>query len=174
MRNIKKIMAAVDMSDYTCSILETAERMAKELKCELLIANIFNPGNVDTVKLIEQFEHEFEDLPHDVKTQNYLDKLKNEKSKELDAMINQMKINDISTKKLFRTGTPYKELVALVKEENVDLVIMGPKGRTNFAHVVFGSTAEKRFRHCPVSIMSVREMDNEHLRACMLIEEEKE
>lgn len=174
MRNVKRIMAAVDMSDYTCSVLETAEALAKVLKCELLIANIINPGNVDAIKLIEQFEHEFHDLPHNVKVQTYLDKQKEEKIRQLEEMIQQVKMKDISTRKVFRVGIPFEQLIWLVKEENVDLVIMGPKGRTNLATVLFGTTAEKMFRHCPVSVLSVREKADDDLRACMFLESKKE
>lgn len=174
MKNIKKIMAAVDMSDYTCSVLETAENLAKALQCELLIANIINPGNVDAIKLIEQFEHEFTDLPHNVRVQTYLEKEKEEKSEQLDAMIRQIKMNDVDAKKIFRVGVPFEQLIWIVKEEDVDLVIMGPKGRSNLSTVLFGTTAEKMFRHCPVSVMSVREKASDDLRACMFLESKKQ
>jgi nucleotide-binding universal stress UspA family protein len=173
MNAIKKIMAAIDLSDYTCSILETAESLAKALQCELLIANIINPGNVDAIKLVEQFEHDFKDIPHDVKVGKYLEKQKEERSKQLDAMVERLGLSHISARKIYKVGIPFEQLIWIVKDEDVDLVVMGPKGKTNLATVLFGTTAEKMFRHCPVSVLSVREKASDDLRACMFLESKR-
>ncbi len=49
--------------------------------------------------------------------------------------------------------------------ENVDLIVMGLKGRSEIEHVLVGSVAEKMFRRSPITIVLYRgQKEAERLR----------
>jgi nucleotide-binding universal stress UspA family protein len=66
---------------------------------------------------------------------------------------------------IIKIGHPVEKLLKIALEENVDLMVMGVKGRTDLEHVLVGSVAEKVFRRSPVPILSYRDEKNaERLR----------
>ena len=63
------------------------------------------------------------------------------------------------------------ELLKTIVKENVDMVVMGLKGRTDLEHVLVGSVAEKLFRKSPVPVVSHRDKNSaEKLRQRLRIE----
>jgi nucleotide-binding universal stress UspA family protein len=57
-------------------------------------------------------------------------------------------------------GNPVEELLKITVEENVDMVVMGIKGRTDLEYIFAGSVAEKIFERSPVPIVSYRDEKN--------------
>ena len=53
----------------------------------------------------------------------------------------------------FKVGDPFAKLIRVVKDEVVDLVVMGSKGQSDHPRLLAGSVAEKMFRHSPVSVV---------------------
>jgi nucleotide-binding universal stress UspA family protein len=56
-----------------------------------------------------------------------------------------------------RTGIPSEALITAIKELDVDLLIMGTRGRGQFAGMLFGSTAARMMSKCPVPLLTLRD-----------------
>jgi nucleotide-binding universal stress UspA family protein len=91
----------------------------------------------------------------------YISKLKRERAEKLKKLIEKTSCANITQRVVIRTGIPFLELIDAAEEEDVDIVIMGVKGHSDLAGILFGSTAEKMFRRCPVPLLSVRESDHQ-------------
>jgi nucleotide-binding universal stress UspA family protein len=55
-----------------------------------------------------------------------------------------------------RTGDPRAVILEFAAAEHVDLIVMGTRGRTGAAHVIFGSVAEHVVRTAPCPVLTVR------------------
>ena len=72
---------------------------------------------------------------------------------ELAAACERCRNAGVSASSLLELGTPAFALAELSKQS--DLIVMGTRGRTGFAHVFLGSVAERvlRLSHCPVLVV---------------------
>lgn len=66
------------------------------------------------------------------------------------------KLTDVSVKAELRIGSPYRVVSDLVKELEVDLVVVPTHGRSGVAHMFLGSVAERIARHAPCPVLTIR------------------
>jgi nucleotide-binding universal stress UspA family protein len=62
----------------------------------------------------------------------------------------------VDLRAVLRQGVAWSEIVALAKETNVDLLVMGTHGRRGIARMLLGSVAEKVVRAAPCPVLTVR------------------
>lgn len=56
-----------------------------------------------------------------------------------------------------RVGIPYREIVAAVKDEGADLVVMATHGRGQIHRLLVGSVADRVIRMAPCPVLTLRE-----------------
>jgi len=152
MQNIHKIMVAFDGSEHAIEALRYGCRLAKSLETELIIANVIHQRDVNAVRTVEQKTGR-------LTVDDYVEGWKDGRAQEMEKIVQEASCGPLPIKKIFSVGVPFRELIKLLKEASADLLIMGSKGRGNLAGILFGSTAEKMFRHCPIPLLSIRPED---------------
>lgn len=147
-----KIMACVDFSEYSPLILRHAVKLAKGLKGEILVYNVINARNfkfydIANIYLVEPIALE-DNIRRVQKSRNLMFKELVKTEFFEDKALMTFKID---------TGVPFECILKAIDSEDIDYVVMANKGRGNIEGILFGSAAEKVFRHSPVPVVSVRE-----------------
>ena len=62
---------------------------------------------------------------------------------------------DVSVITSVREGVPHEELLSYIEEQEIDLVVMGAKGRSAFKTILLGSTTEALLRADQVPVLVV-------------------
>jgi nucleotide-binding universal stress UspA family protein len=153
MKPFHKILVACDLSKYTNKIMGYAIAVAESTGAKLVLANIINQRDVDA---IEHAVHRSFLIGKEASPETFIREHRAERETALQELVTQSGKPELFLKTVVGTGVPFQELINIVEMEQADLVIMGTRGRTNLASTLFGATAEKMFRSCPVPVLSVR------------------
>ncbi len=149
MKTINAIMAAVDFSEYSVRAAEYAAELAKDLKAKLILTNIYNQRNVDTMREVAIRVPDFSVKKH-------LDEHITERKQKLEALAKKLDRGDLAIEINVQIGVPYEALLKEIEKHNPDLLVMGVKGRSDVVDIIVGSCAQKMFRRSPIPLLSIR------------------
>ena len=146
---ITRILFATDFSRWA----QRAEDFACALACSWQASL--------TVLSVAGFPPELN--PDYLVNQQYLSDLLKHSSAQLANLKVRAEGRGIAVTTRMATGIPSEEVIAAVRAEDSDLVIVGTRGKTGLAHILLGSTAEQVIRGAPCPVLSVR-MDSIDLK----------
>lgn len=149
MATYRKIMVAVDFSEHSMASVRHGAQLARDLGAELLLVNVINQRDVDMLKQVATRAPEFQFKEH-------LEAIEQERQARFRQILLQPECAGLKIKTSVRIGVPFEELLEAIASKNVDLLVMGAKGRSNVVGVMVGSCAQKLFRRSPVPVLSIR------------------
>jgi len=154
MKKVNKILVACDLSNYSIQAVEYAADMAESVNAEMVIVNVINQRDLEMVEKVAQHTEE-------ITVSKYVSETREYRSEEIAKVLAASKRDPALYRTVFRTGVPFREILAAIEEEKADLLVMGTKGRNDLEDVLFGTTAQKMFRRCPIPLLSIRMKTND-------------
>ena len=148
-----KIMVAVGFTEYSEELLQYAAAIADSIRAEMIIVNIINSRDVEAVGSVAAMGYEID-------SDNYVSALQEERRQTLDQMLKKISFPAERARSVFKIGHPVEELLKIAVTENVGLIVMGIKGRSDLEHMLVGSVAEKVFRRSSIPVLSYRDKKN--------------
>jgi len=154
MNRIKRIAVGVDFSVYSPRVLKYAAESAERMSAEIIAVNVFNQRRMkEAIGMI----HDEETCRKIMDT--YVNDEMEKRNIKMNALINSSMPKEVSYRTIIRTGMPFEEILKVIDDEDANLLIISSRGRTDFQDYMFGTTAEKLFRHAPVSVLSLNLID---------------
>jgi nucleotide-binding universal stress UspA family protein len=140
-----KILIPTDFSDYSRAAFQYGISLATKFGSSIILLHVIEP-------------------PYNFATtmENTLEKLKENANDELKEWAEKgIREKKVTADTVLETGMTISSILDSVREKDIDLVIMGSKGETGFAKILFGSVATDIMLHSTVPVLTVPvEMDS--------------
>jgi nucleotide-binding universal stress UspA family protein len=140
----KKILCPVDFSEFTDEILSYAVVISKRFESELHLIHVV--PNLNYFTPYETFL-----TPENLVAIER--NIEGEVGKDFDKITKKL---DFPFKRVIKTGVTFVEIIDYIKDQGVDLVVMGTHGRSGIEHILIGSVAEKVVRKSPCPVLTIR------------------
>jgi nucleotide-binding universal stress UspA family protein len=141
-----RLLCPVDFSDSSEAALQFACSLAEEADARLTIVHVFD-WRPDDDLLTARFD-----------TVEYFEVLEQEARERLDRLVTDETRVWCRPETVTAHGKPYREVLALADANDVDLIVLGVRGRNPIDLALFGSTANQIVRRarCPVLTVPAR------------------
>ena len=152
LKKIEKILCPLDLSDFSQEILEEAIDMTEKLDAQLIILHVIN----------ERIFQELERVAGRVEIMGRMEedafnRLEDDRAGELKELLKKAGAARVPHRSRVCAGVPWEKIQEVADTENIDLIIMGAKGRSSVSHALrFGTCAEKLFRRAKRRVLFVR------------------
>lgn len=144
MKDIKKILCAVDLSDHSKQVAEYAATLAKKLDASVLV--------VYTAPSLSQYVG-FHVPPNTI--ENFVGEIVTGAEQSMQHFVSE-NFEGVEAKGQVLIGYAAEEILNRAAEEDADMIIMGTHGRKGIDRILFGSVAEKVVKNARIPVLTIR------------------
>jgi nucleotide-binding universal stress UspA family protein len=144
-----KLAVAVDLSPFSQNIIACAGKLSERSGAEVVVVSVIDKRMIDGV------ESAFEAEGRGFSYKRFLADETFRRTQSLRELFEQALPSHVPRKMIITSGVPATEVLKVVNQEQAELLIIGTKGVTNLRGFRRGTTAERLYRYCPVSVLSV-------------------
>ncbi|WP_291330199.1 universal stress protein [Desulfovibrio sp. UCD-KL4C] len=144
MVTIKKILCAVDFSEYSPVVADYASTIAKTMGAEIICLYV--------APSLDQYVG-FHVPPSSI--ENFVGEIVTGADTTMEKFIED-NFKDETTKGKVLTGYAAEEILTFAKSAKVDMIVMGTHGRTGIDRILFGSVAEKIVKAAICPVLTIR------------------
>ena len=143
---LKKILVPIDGSDYSLYAAKHAVKLAKDENAQLFCIHVIGSvpyyGFIGSPPAIEQY---YKDLKE--KVQSWFDKVRD--------MARNEGISEPRTETFSGVKSVIESIIDYAANKDIDLIVIGTRGRTGLKRLVMGSVANGvvQHAHCPVLLV---------------------
>lgn len=141
-RDFKKVLCGTDFTEHSYNALAYALRFAKLADGTLIVAHFVHVPT-DDIYAHEAWPRTFDQA--------------RQRAREMLAELHTTRLENYpKTELVVDIGAPAEMIIKLAEERQVDVLVTATHGRSEFADLLMGSTAEKLIRHAPCPVFVVR------------------
>jgi nucleotide-binding universal stress UspA family protein len=158
---LKKILVATDFSEPSIAALDYGRELARSFGAALTLLHI-----VDDV-VVRSYGLDSGVLLADPSVQRQFDI---DARAQLEAALSDAdRVELRASGVLLMSSAPSAAIVAYAHESDIDLIVMGTRGRGGVAHMLMGSVSERVVQTAPCPVLTVRHPEHEFVRPDALV-----
>ncbi len=146
--NFKNILVPVDFSEFSDHAVEHALFLAEQYGSQVTFLHVivvFNLMYSESTQMIPEYE-------------NMVKEKEREQYEKLEAFKEKAEKRGVASDlQVIRAFKASESILEFVKENDVELVVIGTHGRTGVKKWIYGSVAEKIVRLCPSPVLTVQQ-----------------
>ncbi len=145
----KKILVATDGSNLSLKAAERGMELAKLFGADLKIAYVID-------QRVFFFPHEVQELSSENPYFTIMEELLKNAESVLENLQKKAKDYQVEFESIIQEGVVVDEIVKLIKEHNIDLLLIGAHGAVGEKRGILGSTAQSLTNSVPCSLLITR------------------